>query len=407
MLRLTKARFLAGTALIGASLVGFIPSAFAVAPDQGSVHTLTAAGSDVVYNVQLGFDTLYEDSPGCTLVNVPAPGATGQVGDGTKLNNCSPHQPGPHSNPKGPAPVTTENYSHDVIADYYPQGSSAGLYELCHQGSAGVPKLSFVRSGRAPSSTSDCTGLTGVQYANDGLAPVTFPGPITDAINAYNTANPSTPFFFTKQALTELFATCVDNSGNPLTSWQQLDYLGPTFPSDPIKFWSVSASYGVENVWAKYLGVPSPYTGGEACALAQNPSQIIPPSNATQIQNSSDPADAIYFYSIGLHNVTDGQTSVLQPIGTTSAVAPTTANVQNQTWPVIHGLYNVYRTAGVTSNILHYVGPAGWICADATKHTTDPQTGTNYATEIQQTITTNGFVPLPDNSGSTCITSTT
>jgi hypothetical protein len=407
LLRFTKARTAAGAALIGVGLIAYIPAASAVAPDQGTVHTLTAAGSDITYNVQLALDSLYEDSPGCTLVNVPAPGSTGQVGDGQKLNICSPHQPGPKSNPPGPKPVTTEDYSHDVIADFYPQGSTAGLYELCHQGSTGVPKLNFVRSGRAPSSTSDCTGLTGVQYANDGLAPVTFPGPITNAINAYNTAHSSTPFFFTKQALTELFATCVDNSNQPLVTWNQLDYLGPTFPSDPIKFWSVSASYGVQNVWAKYLGVPSPYTGAEACALAQNPSQIIPPSNASQIASSADPGDAIYFYSIGLHNVTDGQTSVLQPIGTTSAIQPTNANVQNQTWPVIHGLYNVYNTTTVTSNTLHYVGPSGWICADSTKHTVDPATGVNYATEIQQNIVNNGFVTIPDNGGSTCLTSNT
>lgn len=396
--------------MLGTTFLTMMPMAGATPAPKNAVQILTAAGSDITYNVQLDLDALYQDSPGCTLVSVPAPGAGTQVGDGTVLNSCSGHQPGPHSNPPGVAPVKTEDYSHDVVADEYPQGSSAGLYELCHQGT-GVPKLNFVRSGRAPSSTSDCTGLTGVQYANDGLAPVTFPGPVTNAISAYNTAHPSTPFFFTKQALIELFATCVDNSSNPLVDWSQLDYLGPTFPASPIQFWGVSTSYGVQNVWAKYLGVPSPYTGANACAQAQmtanGTNQIITPSNAQPIEASADPADAIYFYSIGLHGVTGGETSVLQPIGTTSAIAPTNANVQNQTWPVIHGLYNVYNTSTVTGNTLHYIGANGWISADASGHTKDPLTGVNYATEITNTITQNGFVPLPDNAGSTCIASTT
>jgi hypothetical protein len=404
LIKIRKFSAVAGLGMLGAGMLAYMPAASAAAPDSPTVHTLTAAGSDITYNVQLGLDGLYEDSPGCTLVNVPAPGSTGQVGDGTKLNACSPHQPGPKSNPVGPKPATTENYSHDVTAEYYPQGSTAGLYELCHQGSTGVPKLSFVRSSRA-ATTTDCTGLTSVEYATDGLAPVTFPGPVTDAINAYNTAHPTTPFFFTKQSLSELFATCVDPGGNPLVHWNQLDYLGPSFPTDPIQFWSVSASYGIENTWAKYLGVPSPYTGAESCALAQNPSQIIPPSNAAPIMNGSNPADAIYFYSIGLWSVTGGQTSLLQPIGTTAAVQPTTTNIQNQTWPVIHGNYDIYPTSTTSTNLTHYIGPSGWICGDSTKHTFDPTTGVNYATEIQNTITSNGFVPLPDNSGSVCLTS--
>src|SRR5262245_63584047 len=104
-------------------------------------------------------DTLYRFSPGCDQIV--------DSGQSQPLDfSCLTPDP--------PGTITTENYAHDQITTAYFLGSSNGINQLCEQGQAGVAKISYARSSRAPK-TGDCTGLKFVAYAKDGIPIEAFP----------------------------------------------------------------------------------------------------------------------------------------------------------------------------------------------------------------------------------------
>ena len=79
---------------------------------------------------------------------------------------------------------------------------------------------------------------------------------------------------------------------------------------------------------------------------------------------------------------------------------PTEVSILDGDFPVTRYLYNVYSDGSqtliptATGAALNYVSETGFLCTTSTKTETDPLTGQNYLTEIQNTILSSGFFPL-------------
>jgi hypothetical protein len=142
----------------------------------------------------------------------------------------------------------------------------------------------------------------------------------------------------------------------------------------------------------------------------QEPATFAGASAGVTDDANGDQANAIFYFSIAswLTNIKghpDGS-----KLGNLETVAPTPANVGNGTYPLGFNEGFVYCKASTgaspcpkpaNAQTLKYVGETtGWICkASATAphlglHAADPTTHVNYRTEIQNTLSLLGLVPI-------------
>jgi len=374
------------------------------------------SGSDTTYQMMLSLGDLYNGSNGCLVIANPQPKDFSCVG----------------------APITTndENYYHDVVSQAYPIGSGGGIGQLCSHGLANVASIDFARSSRVPIST-DCTGLHFVGYARDGVSWECFPGTAGAGCRGTGTAIKPKVKTLTTSQLKNIFVGCT------ATNWNQ---VGGS--NSPITVYVPQANSGTGVTWASFVGVN--LAAGTVLSNCLSSGSNLPPGTAGShvsfentnqyIISNGDQKTAIFPFSIGVYTHSYGGNGLYgKPassdgslLGQINGVAPTPADVSNQTFPALRILFNVYCAGDPTNGnkcgtqpkapaqVTDFVGENGWICNGEQNHEDlsgnndiDPWFGKPYRTTtatgkvpttaglIPAAITSNGFVPMEKRSDGT------
>ena len=427
--RLTAAAATAASAIL---VIGGIGVAGAAGPagTNGQTESVVVAGSDTTYDAMTKIQDLYNGSPGCKI-----DGANPAVDAFTQCLAADPT-----------GTVTTENYDHDVVSGFYPQGSSAGVRQISKQGQGGIPQVDIGRSSR-DKQASDAKGMRFVGYAKDGMTPIDFR---TVAANATQ----GSPAAGCK--LGEAAGACTGTSVNNLTTvqlidifvncnirdWRQLNTPGftlgqsagsPATPADykyndpgnePIYTWFIQSNSGTALTWINYLGgTPSAcptntasdaalfgttYANTSGRTFQENNAQPIPATNDVNGRNIR--SQSIWAVSFGrwLSAVNERAGSSLVKVNN---IQSSPGTIGNSTYPITRLLWNVVPTT-VADQATPPPGdavPAGspplganrkgattafinWICAGNAAHGTNPFNNRNYYDEITSAITSSGFV---------------
>lgn len=320
---------------------------------------LLGSGSDAAYKPISALDDLYNQSPGCNTI----------VTTGTQPLDFSCLADTANT-------IKTENYEHDVVSDAYPLGSSNGIAQVC----ASLGKVNFATNVRAAKST-DCTGLHMVSFARDGLA-----------WECFGTCHGVTNL--TKVQLQGIYGNC------SITNWNQVGGSAA-----PIVVYGVVPGAGVKSNWNSYLGI----SDDTHCAPADGKHVITQNENQAILANG-DQANAIFYFSIATWNTNVAPHPDGSVLGSLEGVAPTQTNIGNGTYPLGFNEGFVYCAASTGAapcpkpapkQAQNYIGETtGWICKGAATgdhtgaHAIDPLTGVNYRTEISNTISSFGLVPI-------------
>jgi phosphate transport system substrate-binding protein len=355
-----------------AGLVAGVAPAGATSNANPTAEEILGSGSDTTQFMMQALDGLYLFSPGCN-----------QLGSPQQLDfSCTEPDP--------PNTITTENYKHDQVHEAYFLGSGVGKLQLCKQGLSGTANISFARSSSGPGS--DCTGLHYVAYARDGLSWEAFnlgkgSGLGKNFNNQSGTCSGSggsTQFCLTQSQLNGIFVTC------SITSWSQVGGA-----SKPFAIYTPQAGSGTRKTWDGFVGGDSSH-----CIPAdQQVTHVIPENENTFIFNNGDQKRAIFPFSYGVW-ITQIHGSHKAILGAVDNVLPSAQTIGDGTFPFGRFLYNIYCNncatgINATAATIAYVGEEGWLCKVEADHANDPVTGINYRTEIANTISGQGFVPIP------------
>lgn len=377
MRRIARFTLLAGAIAIVAS-VAAPAGASSNAPLILKSGKVLGSGSDTTQFMMNSLDSLYRFTPGCQQV-----AASGQ----TQPLDFSCILPDP------PNTITTENYAHDQVTEASFLGSSNGINQLCEQGQAGVALISFARSSRAPR-IGDCTGMNFVAYAKDAIPFEVFPmvnGNPNPIFTGFNNPDPlcaGKGICLTQAQLQGIFVNC------SITNWNQ---VGST-QNAPITshIYAAQSGSGTRSTFDGFVG------GNSQTCITNTADHVINENQNQTIFANGDEANAIFYFSFGVYQLNVVPNPDGSQLGGIDGVDPTTGTIGDGSFPYTRFLYNVYCrscSSGINATVptKKYVGEKdGWICKTPAKHANDPLTGVNYATEINGTISGNGFVNIPD-----------
>ena len=191
-----------------------------------------SAGSDTGYSVLNSLAKAFNESQGCESY-------TGVYGAGPDFQpnaalTCAADSSQPAST------VTTENYDHDVISNYFPTGSTDGFRQLCRREATSVQNIQFARSSSSPSAQApNCT------TANGGDSGTTFRWVTFAAENVgwASWAGGHSVTNLTVDQLRGIFVTC------SITNWNQLGG-----PNEPIRVFAPQVNSGSLATWEVLLG---------------------------------------------------------------------------------------------------------------------------------------------------------
>jgi PBP superfamily domain len=356
----------------------------------GAIDQMNSRGSDTTFGMDQKLSDIFAGSEGC----VPNTAAAISVAWVT----CSPTQPS--------GVIQTENYDHDVVAQYDPQGwgSSRGISALCNQNGAGIAAAiptEIARSSRTVSA-SDCTGLTARGYAKDGIVPINWRSQAgSPAVGVSN---------LTVAQLQGIFGTCT------ITNWSQLGGA-----SAPIVVWGVQTGSGTYRAFQGPTGINVP--NANACVTPGDPdgagpltSRIVQENDAQQVlsANATTPGESgnsIWFMSFGPWQANSnlrGGSSFTR----VNSVTPSGTTIVNGTFPINRFLYMVTRNVPVPGRDAARAAATdfvNWVCLNSSAHSTALNKA--YSALIAGATTSEGFYRNPDNSGTggtdTCSTITT
>ena len=362
---------------LSAGLVGLLAGAapaVATPADNPTAESILGSGSDTTQFMMQAIDGLYLFSPGCN-----------QLGSPQQLDfSCTEPDP--------PGTITTENYKHDQVHEAYFLGSGNGKLQLCKQGLSGVANISFARSSSGPGG--DCSGLRYVAYARDGISWEAFAQGKQSGVgknfnNQQGTCSGSggaTKYCLSQAQLNGIYVTCT------ITNWKQ---VGGNPAGKTIQIYTPQAGSGTRKTWDGFVGGDSSH-----CIPAnQQASHVIPENENAYIKANGNENTAIFPFSYGVWTTQiHGQDKSF--LGAVDNVLPTPGTIGDGTFPFGRFLYNIYCNScatgiNATAATVAYVGEEGWICEVEANHANDPTTGVNYRTEIANTITAQGFVPIP------------
>jgi PBP superfamily domain len=360
----------------------------APANSNGTIDQINSRGSDTTFGMDQKLSDIYAGSEGC----VPDTGAA----ISPAWVNCA----------ASPNSIQTENFDHDVLAQYDPQGwgSGKGISALCNQTTATIATAiptEIARSSRTVSA-SDCSGLTARGYAKDGIVPINWRNQVGSP--AAGVSN------LTVAQLQGIFGSCT------ITNWSQLGGA-----SAPIVVWGVSASSGTYRTFAGSSGIN--VANANACVTPGDPdgagpltSRIVQENDAQQVLSANavtpgESGNSIWFMSFGpwqSNTNLRGQSSFTR----VNSVTPSGTTITGGTFPINRFLYMVTRNVpvpgrdGARAAALDFVN---WVCLNSGAHTT--ALNKPYATQIAAATTSEGFYRNADNSGTggtdTCNTITT
>ena len=418
--------------LLGVSMLA--PNAYAATDvpfTDDNTTKVHSAGSDTTYFLLNDLALLYNESEGCFQTSVAMP----LVPASPKQMQCTGATT-PESNATAAQAntVRTENYDHDYVINWFPQGSSAGRRQLCGQKSlpngsrdplvgSRVPPVDFARSSSGPGEGFQCTAanatVNGTQLYNAGERVLRFVAFARDALTWSKWTTPtggSTAVTNLSQAqLNGIFVTCT------ITNWNQ---VGGT--NDPIITWTAIAASGSRSVWDAFVGgssdlcIPAAFKDGNTA----NGERVIrehfapPVEVAANDPAAADEGNSIFFFSTGVHSTSPGQAgdSIL---GDVNGIPASDANIISGAFPFTRLLYNVIITSGPSpvaseatrrfTNMRNYTGPAvdqqlGWLCKPESAHSEPvgtpgagietPFASVDYGPQVTNTLLANGVFPL-------------
>lgn len=418
-MRMTKRR-IAAVAAVGiisltGGLAGVKPASAATPfPPNKSTDWIRMGGSDTTEGMMNRLALLFNEAPGCVMTGTPQ-NLDGRCFDFDAGTAGIQEQ---YQNDASGNPTDAANTDHDVAFNYYAVGSGTGITQLATRGNAGVQVIDVARSSRALRAT-DADGLRSFAFAKDAIPWVKFPGAPASAVSSLTVAQLKNVFSgCAPSAQPEIDKTANGGNNNGSADWG--DVGGVT--GAPIVVWAAQDGSGTRTTFDGFLGsgssstncIPTQYKDN---SLANGERRIFE-NNAEPIKNSTAidcavevpsagagtgvcAANSIFYYSIGRHTQSGGETSILGNITVAgNPVAPTEANILSDAYPFSRYLYNVVRNdtfaSGLASNaVRNFVSSNGFICKTAANSATNPKTGNNFRTDIETIIRGEGFIPLP------------
>jgi ABC-type phosphate transport system substrate-binding protein len=402
----------AGITLGGVALAS--PASAAPFPPNKASDWIRIGGSDTTETMMNDLQVLYNESPGCVLTGTPQnlDGRCFDFDAGT-AGIQEQYQADAAGNPTDMA-----NTDHDVAFGYHAVGSSTGISQLAQRGAAGVQVIDVARSSRAPRTT-DADGMRFFAYAKDAIPWVRFPGTPAAAVSSLTTTQIRNVFSgCAPAAQPEIDKTANGGNNNGVADWG--DIGGVT--GEPLVVWAAQDGSGTRSTFDGFLGsgqnstncIPAQYkdnnlANGERRIFENNAGPIRDAQAVdcgTEIPVPADPnnpcaPNSVFYYSIGRHTQSGGETSILGSITVGGTpIAPTEANIVNDTYPYSRFLYNAIRNdtfaSGLASNaVRNFVSANGFLCRPVGTMASDPRTGLNFRVEVENIIRDSGFFPLP------------
>jgi len=416
--KIRRRGLLTAAALLGASAatVSFAgPAGAATVPLQN--HIIYGAGSNTTFIMMTQLSVLFNESPGCDLA-APSGGTQnldyrcpnppnntgGENGLGDGLGWTPPGAASPQGDP--------ENPYNDVVVELPALGSSNGIKEFDQRGTNNA-FADFARSSRGP---------------NNGLntpTGISVPTPNTDpqGLNFVAYAQDAVPWLhWTKVSAVSTPSAKIKNLSIPqlaaiyngtITDWSQI----PKGTAGPIKVYMAQAGSGTEGTWKQALQLTSDVPAG----VTAPSTHVIFENEIHGILANSDEGNAIFYFSFGKFTVDcKGTTGTCgndkSPAGSVmalgsesnttggTAIVPSSATIQNGTFPTDRYLYNVYANSSAPSETpsipatsqaaLNFMSEWGMICKQDSAVDSNSVTNATYGTEIKNIITANGFFPL-------------
>lgn len=357
-----------------------------------AVTNIKVSGSDTTYPLMNQLAVAYMESDGCLLTPASFPLTAASL----TQNRC---QATATSAPLA-GDNTFENYDHDVIVNYFPQGSNVGRGQLCNQNAARdarIPYIDVARSSSAPTTGFQCT------VANGGQSGVVlrFVAFARDAISwthwSTATGGGGAVTDLTVAQLKGIFVDCT------ITDWGQ---VGGVAGQLIVPFTSIPGS-GTRSTWDSFIGgntstcIPAQFKDGSFAngerLLREH--QMEPVEAALNDPAAADEGNSIYYMSVGLYNSKPGNRAS-SLLGNVNTVVPNEANIVSGAFPFSRNMYNVYRNSGATPTasgaVRRFTGminstatngqSIGWICKAEANHSEqigNPSAGTEVPTANQ------------------------
>jgi hypothetical protein len=312
-----------------------------------------------------------------------------------------------------------ENPFNDALYEVPALGSSNGIQQLEDQGAHGVGAVSkgspinvapldLATSARAPALTAsgvtgDDKGLNFVAYAADGVDWIhwtSVSGAATPSASVTNLTTAQLTSIYKDQGCTA--------GGQTFTTPNWACYGGS---NAPIAIYIANAGAGVESTWVSLLGLTGTFPFGN-----EDPNHVIFQNETSSILANHDQADAIFFFSFGRFETVcatnptfcSGASTSKVALGQINSVKPSAKTIQAQLpgsttvpFPGDTLLYNVYSNGsnpsipGTAPAALNAGSEDGFLCKPSSSTDVDPNTGATYRSEINSTISAQGFFPLP------------
>lgn len=411
----------AGIALIGSLLVSGTPALAETAPDVSTMdRTIVGSGSDTTYDLMMALDKIYNAANGCATIwsNSASQPINGQCDTSDTASGNGPDR----------SKYPWVNDSHAVIKQLYPVGSGNGQTELCKQDLAAARPVDFARSSSGPASGSSaekCSDLKYIAYAIDAVTWHHFlknpDGSDTVSANIHSITQDDLKKIFRGEYTlwSELNNKAKDKDGNFITDLPATGIVRYTAQSNSGTFSYWTNSSRTNSVDAMKTPAASPVPSQTAAALYTT----VQENNPQAIVDDQNTNNAIYFMSVGRYRQLAGitgdtsdtatsysgkSTGIDDALGAVNGIAPSYVNIQKSEIGAGTGkflfsrrVYNVTRYASSATDA--YVGANGFLCT-ATDSTKDRVKLVGYRTLINSAINAEGFVPIPEQSGSYCRT---
>ena len=397
-----------GGAVLAATTIGIAGMSLAFSGTAGAsppnASLLVGSGSQTSYSTMIGLTDLFNTSPGCDLTQSTSLPLSENCGTTSFAAGAAQGEQG--------FVVAAENPYNDYSVQAPPVGSGNGLAQLA-QGTAGSLNPQYARSSKGTGGT---TAENFIGYATDGVSWTTFNKVGSAKTDQAKVKNISTTDL---KAIWNGTLSCQGKKGAG-TLTMNWECLGAA-KSAPIDCYVAQTGSGTYSTWQGYLGSGAP----AGCDTAANEQGDTGDSNVvadhenlfenqmSYIAGRPDAKDAIYFMSFGKYTTTcpsekcAGATGDLTTFGEIDGNTADQSSIQGTgggngvTFPVTRDLYNVYNNSTaaspatkVTQATLNFVGEQGFLCKAKTTTQMDTITGVDYRTEIEATITAQGFFPL-------------
>ena len=390
------------------------------------VERIKTSGSAATFGLLQDLGHAFMQSEGCYLTPVEMPLTVGSPSQ----NQCRPLAN------QTPDPVTTENYDHETVENYFPEPgrSDDGIKQLCAQSDtpardSRVPLVDIARSVNAVGSGFQCTVANGAPTSGVVLRFIAF---ARQAISwRYWPGSPGA-VNLTIQQLKDIFVNCT------LTNWNQTfssaPYPAPT--GEPIRVFTLAqgpysagdAGPELRDWWDQLLGgntencIPAQFKDGnpsngervvrERLSDAQGVRAV---EDAANDSAAADEAYSIFLGSVGwldTHPALAGNSQV----GAINSMFPEDSSIRSGAFPFSRIAYNVIRNGGASpqatganrrfSNSSGSVSDQtqGWFCKPTAAHSQPVGTSTagietvaaslDYGQQVINIVRNAGFYPL-------------